>query len=49
MTGITTVITDLAVSKARFSADLADSKAKLAASEKQVGGLTKKIATRTSR
>lgn len=49
VTGITTVITDLAVSKARFSADLADSKAKLAASEKQVGGLTKKIATRTSR
>lgn len=49
VTGIITVITDLAVSKARFSADLADSKAKLAASEKQVGGLTKKIATRTSR
>lgn len=45
VTGITTVVTDLAGSKARFSADLADSKAKLAASEKQVGALNKKLAT----
>ena len=52
VTGITTVITDLADSKAKLAASEKQVGAlnkKLATSKKQVGGLTKKIATRTSR
>ena len=52
VTGITTVVTDLADSKAKLAASEKQVGAlnkKLATSKKQVGGLTKKIATRTSR
>ena len=52
VTGITTVVTDLAGSKAKLAASqkqVGELKQKIAKTKKQVGGLTKRIGTRTGR